>query len=176
MLILNFIKNFLIENPWKVIFSGLFVVSLVLSFTSDPIVDKHQLIQEFEYDGKKQSVYKSGHALRIKSCDGTCKYPQTGDVVIIRTPLLNILFGFIAAFLFLGILFTSIDHYNSWNIETIYEKSLIDCVKIYQEDDVYTYVLLGRILHTSKVNDWRKAKGQISDFIKNKSLFLKFKK
>jgi len=173
-MLISFIKNFIIENPWKIIFSGLFFMSIFFSITLDPIVDKYELVEEFEYGGMMQYVYQSGNILRIVECDGTCAYPQTGDYVTIRTPLLNIVFGVIAFFLLVAIIIASLDGYNDWSLRHIYEKSLADCVKIYQKDNLYTYVLLGRVLHVSKTNDWREAKRKITDFSDNKSLFPKY--
>jgi hypothetical protein len=173
-MLISFIKNFIIGNPWKIIFSGLFFISLFLAITLDPLIDKHQLIEQFEYNGSQQYVYQVGSQLRIESCDGTCKYPQPGDIVVIRTPLPQISFGVLAFFLLIGIVVTSMDDYNDWGLNEIYEKSLADCVKIYQKDGLYTYVLLGRVLYESKNSDWREAKHTIKDFSKNKKLFPKY--
>lgn len=173
MILLQFLKNFLIENPWKIIFFGIFSILLYLSFAISPWANEYDYIYEFKTGEEHNYVYRVDGNLRIHTLG---KESENSSIVVLDwTPRILSVFGAII-FLCLWILpcFDS-DTGLSWNTETIKRQSYIDMIETIIDGDQHTYILQGRIIYQDDCGgDWRMARDRARDFPKNKSLFPKY--
>ena len=172
MLILNFLKNLILESPRK--FLG-FILCGVLTWVAvvvNPIKSNHPILHQFELNGRYHYVYATGadnYAIE------TTKEVIEGDEYVENLYLINGLAGF-AAFIFL--LTSLIPSFESsregWEIEKCWKTSHVDMIKTYKEGSDYYYVLKGKLLYQGQESSWSGAVNQVSGFIKNKDLFPKF--
>lgn len=175
MFILYFIKNLVVNNPYKL----LMILSLFVLWRIGPRIDKventYRFIQSFEYGSKWLFITEGGRAaggygssgfnvVSFDECPEVISREPSGAGIFkvvehdILTFLVIILFVVIAIIL---IVFSVInDDYSGWELDDIIEKSKSDSIirqiSCELEDGIFYYIYKGRLLIRSntQLNDY----------------------
>lgn len=153
MLILQFILTLIKNNPWKVFFLGICILSGYLMFNVESLKFESNIILKFEDAGKYHYIIKDddsysikSYEKEVKSTDSKLHYEGLHPVAAVSF----IVFLVISIVIFIVTL-TSIDNDEvGWQISESWNDAKMSLVRCEIEDDIYYYHYRGKLLVKSE--------------------------
>ena len=155
MLILQFILTLIKNNPWKVFFLGICILSGYLMFNVDSLKLESNIISKFEDVGKYHYIIKDddsysikSYEKEVKSTDGKLYYEELHPVAVVSFIVFLVISIVLCLVTFIG------DDEVSWELSECWINSKLSLVKCEVEDDVYYYHYRGKLLVKSEKQLW----------------------
>lgn len=178
-LCLNLLRHTILINPAKIVFLIIGSVSLygILTIKSDTI-ESNRVITEFQY--ANQYIYVTDIDITNKSIN-TKMYDEkqkivNGKLYYKGTSALYIISWFCLVISIIIILIVMFSGDGEWDFNEILTRSYLNMVECEIEDNVFVYILQGRLIHDSEQRcDAYYLKKHVSNYISNRNLYPKFK-